>query len=94
LDEENKVYDTSHNIFWMKKNKVYDTSHNIFWMKKNKVYADLGQQNGFGPMILMHIIRASPPKCFSHPSFSYSLFSNPTHKTEIGTASTYMVGDC
>jgi hypothetical protein len=71
LDEENKVYDTSHNIFWMKKNKVYDTSHNIFWMKKNKVYADLGQQNGFGPMILMHIIRASPPKCFSHPSFSY-----------------------
>jgi hypothetical protein len=33
-------------------------------MKKNKVYANLGQQNGFGP-ILIHIIRASPPKLSS-----------------------------
>jgi hypothetical protein len=35
-------------------NKVYDTSHNIFWMKKNKVYADLGQQKWFWADINAH----------------------------------------
>jgi hypothetical protein len=44
--------------------------------------------------IIMLILRAStavrsvcnPAKYFSHPSFSYLLFGNPTHKTETGIA--------
>jgi len=43
-------------------------------MKKSKVYADLGQQNGFGP-ISMHIRRASPPAlssvCYSAKNISH-----------------------
>jgi hypothetical protein len=59
----------------------------------NAAHEDISKLAAFSPSF--HVFRASPAvldqyvtlqEYFSDPSFSYLLFSNPTHKTKPGTA--------